>query len=525
MTIKTMTLTELEELLRASLRGYIGEADVSALSDYDIQVRILAMLFFGNQRQALYAIDQAFPSRADAEWLDEHRKIRGIPDLGESTAGGTVLVTGTTTALVAEGAGLTHEDGTRFSVDSDTALFTPTWTGKTAVDGSGRQRLLVSPNVTGMAAGDAFSHNGETRVIKEVVAEVDAIDLYVPLSADPLVGAAITAQSGAVVNITASEPGSAGNKPPGDAIAIDSPGSTLDDDAIVLELSGGAEAESVDELRDRVLGWLGARPGAGNVEDYRQWARETPGVRIADAFVYPGLRGANSVDVVPFSVESSRITGAVTNERIADYLAEVAPMNDDVLVVGLTFDGTDVDVTMELEMGEGFEPDWSGSFTTDSGSTATIVKLTADPFGTIEKGDRVLIVSTFASRPKTVVREVASVQRDGFVLTEALPAAPPAGVTVRAAGPSTQAVVDAIESYFADLGPGEFVAPQGVAERWPRPTDAWDFEARRASIIKTVMSVEGVRDMTLTDPSSDAEPAAQTKLRLGTLTITHPVGS
>ena len=77
MALETKTLQETEELLRASVRGFIGEADVSALSDYDITVRILAMLFLGNQAQALEAVNQAFARKADADWLEEHKTAQG----------------------------------------------------------------------------------------------------------------------------------------------------------------------------------------------------------------------------------------------------------------------------------------------------------------------------------------------------------------------------------------------------------------------------------------------------------------
>jgi uncharacterized phage protein gp47/JayE len=93
----------------------------------------------------------------------------------------------------------------------------------------------------------------------------------------------VTASSVAAVtaNIRALDAGSFGNLPPGTALQIATTINGIGGQATVLELNGGTDTETDDELRARVLRRIRQPPMGGAAYDYEAWALAVPGVTRA----------------------------------------------------------------------------------------------------------------------------------------------------------------------------------------------------------------------------------------------------
>jgi uncharacterized phage protein gp47/JayE len=80
------------------------------------------------------------------------------------------------------------------------------------------------------------------------------------------------------VAVKALDAGSAGNLDPGSAVNLLQAIVGVDGQALVVSLDGGADAESDDDLRTRVLERIRKPPMGGDADDYIAWAKEVPGV-------------------------------------------------------------------------------------------------------------------------------------------------------------------------------------------------------------------------------------------------------
>jgi uncharacterized phage protein gp47/JayE len=106
-----------------------------------------------------------------------------------------------------------------------------------------------------------------------------------------------------VVALTA---GAAGNLAAGASIGITTALSGLDGVAVVVSLTGGADAESDDDLRARVLFRIQQPPMGGDADDYVRWTLEVPGV--TRAWCSPLEMGIGTV-TVRFMMDALRATG------------------------------------------------------------------------------------------------------------------------------------------------------------------------------------------------------------------------
>lgn len=108
---------------------------------------------------------------------------------------------------------------------------------------------------------------------------------------------AVIAGGTATIAVTAVEAGQAGNAAAGSALAFESPLPGVAAGASVAAggLAGGADIESDDSLRARLLARIQAPPHGGAAHDYVAWALEVPGV--SRAWVYPGELGLGTVTV------------------------------------------------------------------------------------------------------------------------------------------------------------------------------------------------------------------------------------
>ncbi|MCC7542348.1 MAG: baseplate J/gp47 family protein [Deltaproteobacteria bacterium] len=534
MALETLTFDELHALVLDGIRTRITGADVSPGSDYDLLARAVAIVAQGSQRRGLYIADQVLPSTAEAAFLELHAAIRGLSRLQPTRASGRVLLvfdeTPASNANTTQSSGsvLTHADGRGYTTTADATSAKPAWTGKTVGYGSTPTRIVVNPDVSTMAAGDVLDISGVPRAIREVISSVNAIDLYHPLNQSPLPGAAITARRGVVALVQADDAEAAGNKVVGDTLTLASPAGASPNDfqaaTYVQELSGGGDLETDDELRDRVRAYMANRPGSGNPEDFRSWARETPGVRIADAFVYAGFRGLGTVDVVLWGPTGERQPTETTRAAVATHLATVAGFADDVTVKVPTYKATPTPITLQLLPRVGYEPDgaWSANaIAAAPASTASRIYLVTAP-SSVEIGDRVLVPLTVAGRARLAHVEVLAVNASAapyYLDVVAMAAAPVSPLTIHPGGPLCDDVIEAVEGLFDALTPG--ITTGGVTYA-RHPSTGPDHKLYPSHVYNALASLEGAAKVVVVAPSSSGdEPAAQEILVLGRLTIEH----
>lgn len=521
MALETLTENEARDLIRAYFRNLIPGADVSDLTDYDVQARVLAALFAGNQAQAEYLLRQILPSTAEGTFLELHAQAVGTSKAPAAAAVGHVLLVGAASSVQPAGSVLTHSDGSEYTTDDNATLLTAGFSGKTTgpqADCS-RKRLLVTPNTTGMVAGDVLTVSGVTSAIKEVFSSISVIELWHELPTVPATSTAITAATGAVVAVTASEADADGNKPPSDVLTLSAPGAGVTAATTVLELAGGGDQETDEELRGRIQDFRANRPGSGNGADFRAWARETPEVRLDDAFVYPGRRGLGTVDVYPFGVEGARQVSQAVVDLVTAYLVERVAFADDISVAPTSLEVGETDVTLTVTSEVGYEADWLGTRTSSGVPTTTDIPVTVNPIGTIEIGDRILVPLTIAGRPRTVQTDVTGLTATA-IQCAALPVAPAAAVVIRPGGPLGASVISVIEELFDDLGPGDTTATLQVSTRVPPPSEAWPDVLRLARLVEAVMGIVGVANVTFSAPGADVTPSVAKIVKLGDLTIT-----
>lgn len=101
----------------------------------------------------------------------------------------------------------------------------------------------------------------------------------------------------ATLQLVAEETGQAGNADAGVTLTIDTPiaGAAAQATVTAGKLTGGADIESIEALRARVLDRIRQTPHGGAQHDYVTWAKEVPGV--TRAWCYPLEMGDGTVTV------------------------------------------------------------------------------------------------------------------------------------------------------------------------------------------------------------------------------------
>ncbi|MEZ3186036.1 baseplate J/gp47 family protein [Pseudomonas sp. LM13] len=140
--------------------------------------------------------------------------------------------------------------------------------------------------------------------------------LYVTLADATLAGAT------ASVTIRAQEAGAAGNLEPGARLTLLSPTPGVQSTLSVgsAGLTGGADAESLDGLRTRVLNRLRNPPRGGSLADYKTWALDAHPA-VTRAWVTEYEQGAGSVTVrLACDNEATPIPSQEVLDAVAAYI-------------------------------------------------------------------------------------------------------------------------------------------------------------------------------------------------------------
>lgn len=156
---------------------------------------------------------------------------------------------------------------------------------------------------------------------------------------------AVQYQTGAAVNlsanastpvaITALTQGAIGNRDAGTALSLSAAVGGVNAQASVLDLAGGADAESDDELRTRVLLRIRNPPMGGAKTDYEQWALSI--AAVTRAWCSPLEMGVGTVTVrIMFDrlrASSNGFPTAVDLAIVQAYIDAVRPVCADVFVL------------------------------------------------------------------------------------------------------------------------------------------------------------------------------------------------
>jgi uncharacterized phage protein gp47/JayE len=317
----------------------------------------------------------------------------------------------------------------------------------------------------------------------------------------------------------------------------------------VFEITrSGADEESFDALRDRVLRWWLERPGAGNRADVVDWCESIPS--IYRAYVYPLTH--TSLGVGTLGAWRVIVLGAPEARTATAYHGLTAGNLDDVrnYVIGTTsaegkitanVDPDDfnidipaalsVDIQMQIVLGPGYSWPFTGTYTVDNvtPSTTTRVYLTTDPTtvgaGQINVGDLIAVYDP-GVRGHYVTRTVkpAGTNAPGvapyFVeFTTPLTGLPPIGSTVFPGISNWDALRVAILAVCDRLGPGDVdTGTYPDSARWPPYAVVGPATLYRAALVAACMGVPGlpaapagvtgVASATALLPATDQTPAA-----------------
>ena len=165
---------------------------------------------------------------------------------------------------------------------------------------------------------------------------------------------------GTTAPVVATEPGAAGNRVAGQALSLVSPVAGVQSQAIAGELSGGADEESTDSLRARLIARVRTPPDGGSATDYVAWALEVPGV--TRAWVAPLEQGAGTVvvrfvrdddaSIIPDGTEVAAVQAHIDALRpVTAELYVVAPVADPIAFqISLTPATVAVKAAVEAEL-------------------------------------------------------------------------------------------------------------------------------------------------------------------------------
>lgn len=321
------------------------------------------------------------------------------------------------------------------------------------------------------------------------------------------VGAVVGAGGNVVVSISAKSTGLATNKNIGEVLTFTSPPTGIDAAATLAgALTGGTDIETPAAYSVRLQAHIGDPPEGGAIHDYEEWVLRQSGT--AKAYVWAHRRGAGTMDVAVLGAGTgaARVPSAAVLTTVDDYIESVRPGNVRDFEVLTTVPVTQ-DVTLTLNIDDNvYKWDWA-----DAGVPYVITA-----FDSVAKTITVPTapVSVIAGLRIQVKGEEARVtNRVGNVLTlsfdtdhEGNPVswftfAISTGVDgIRASGDLVRLVRFAIMDLFNTLGPAR--------STWSETS--WSDQLKISKLYAAVTDVAGADDATITVPSVNTSPPADT---------------
>jgi uncharacterized phage protein gp47/JayE len=262
----TPTLREVRSLVRDSIHGSLPGSDATIPNSV---LRVMSdtqgALCFLTLEYVDWLSLQLLPDTAETEWLDRHGDIWLVNADGTTGRKQATMATGTVAA--------------------------------TGLNGS----VIPAGALMGTGAQNATYQ----------------------VTAQTIVGSGPT-----IVPVTALDPGTVGNLQPEDSLAFLAPPPGVDGTATVITVDGGADTETDEELRTRILRRIQQPPMGGDKNDYEAWALAVPGV--TRAWASPNEMGIGTV-TTRFLMDDLRASddGWPTQSDIntvADYIDKMRPV-------------------------------------------------------------------------------------------------------------------------------------------------------------------------------------------------------
>lgn len=115
----------------------------------------------------------------------------------------------------------------------------------------------------------------------------------------------------------------------------------------VAGLSGGADEDDEETLRERLYDRLSFPQGGGNAAQVKAWAEESS-ASVEKAYVYCAVRGPGSVDVAVTSTSADRTLSGTGVTAVESYIETKTPGHEDINVTTVTPRNVDVLVDLRL---------------------------------------------------------------------------------------------------------------------------------------------------------------------------------
>jgi uncharacterized phage protein gp47/JayE len=187
--------------------------------------------------------------------------------------------------------------------------------------------ILTGTNGTTVEAGTAF--------LSDAGLEYQT-DVEVTISAGTATAAA-----------TCLTPGADGNIPDGAVLSIKTPVPGLDETATAADdFAGGADKESVEVLRERLLNFIQEAPAGGAKSDYVKWARSVAGVR--NAWPVPNYYGRGTVLVIISAIGADPVPAGGLVTQVQDYIdrEDIRPLTANVTVSPIVAASVELVITL-----------------------------------------------------------------------------------------------------------------------------------------------------------------------------------
>ena len=378
--------------------------------------------------------------------------------------------------------------------------------------------------VTKIATGGAYIEAGTTL-------------LHVPTKTAITVTVTDTYQDGDPIPILCTTSGPATNLDYDAQIVFDSPPAGCSQTATILAqndgtgvfvgLTGGRDAESDEELQDRVIDAQSNPPAAGNSAEIVQAVQRTPAVPVQKAFIIPAWFGPGSA-CVAFTLRpdssSTRLPNSTQRGLVAASLATFPTDYNITIAAGLA-------QTVSVQLGVSWISgangwtdltQWPEHLATDSVVVDGAIAITTGGFRVTRTltghapavGQTIAVYDHASKKFKrkriATVTTVVSGKSWTLTFTSTLGASdtyvPAAGALVSPWSQSLNRIPAEIAAYMDTLGPGEqfasFPDPGGRQRRWPPSPEQWPSTIANEGLVTATKASGAISDVEVLSPAT-----------------------
>ena len=296
----------------------------------------------------------------------------------------------------------------------------------------------------------------------------------------------------------------------------------------LVGLTGGREAETDEELQDRIIAAQSDPPAAGNRSELVIEAQRTGGVPVAKAFAISAWFGPGSV-CLPFILREdasvTRIPNSTQRGLVQAQVANVFPTDYSITVPTVLAQNVDVHMSVtwstgvkawadttpfpEYVVGDALHVDGTTSIT----STYFRVTTTSD-IATPQSGQTIalfdLTTKKFMRKRIDTVSVVVANRSWDLTFVTALGASdtftPADGALVSPWSQSLVRLVQPLLDYMKTLGPGEqfatFPDPGGRQRRWPLSPESWPNIITNDGLVNAMKASRATSDSEVLSPAT-----------------------